>query len=573
MDDFSPEEMREFNENLNSMNSTMGPLGDALSKLASELKNLSAETKKTSDYQEDSRKNDRDGQNKRSQSDDKATEAIETQAKKMAAALSTSTAALGAFSGALISGVDGLSKYGQAITGFGDSAKATGEALGGFSKYVGRAVGMLSQFLDVALKQADAQNQFIKDMNGMGAVVGITTQGLADSAREAGASARDLADLSQILQNSSKALAAFGAGTSDGLKKTIEVMKLSDEQERSMRQYSFTLKEAQAEQAYYLELQRTAGTNLNMQNLAAGTVRERSLKYAKNLRELSSLTGLQASQVKDQQAAAQADMRNKLRNLRDDNEIARLNTKIANETNAVKKAELEAERDSIKERKQVRLDSINEFSATLGAEMAAKLANVIGTGAFDENTKELATIFGRAGVSARDLELRFKGLEAGSDEYTKAMADTQAEFIGGVRKGADDFSESMENAANLTEIGNMVGLTAATIDAATVLGTEKEAREKMLTVEERVRKATEDQADAQKDLVAGLQVLETNVRTSADEFINSMNPFTGALGASTIGLGFFIGAIAQATIALQSMSAGGMIGQGSNFMGPIKPSK
>ena len=33
MDDFSPEEMREFNENLNSMNSTMGSLGNALTKL------------------------------------------------------------------------------------------------------------------------------------------------------------------------------------------------------------------------------------------------------------------------------------------------------------------------------------------------------------------------------------------------------------------------------------------------------------------------------------------------------------------------------------------------------------
>ena len=145
---------------------------------------------------------------------------------------------------------------------------------------------------------------------------------MADAAREAGASARDLEGLSVILQGASKSLTAFGAGTSDGLKKTLEVMKLSDAQERSMRRYSFTLQEAQAEQAYYLELQRTAGTNLNISNLSAKKVREDSLRYAKNLRELSELTGMQSAQLKDEQAAAQADMRNKIRNARDDNELS-----------------------------------------------------------------------------------------------------------------------------------------------------------------------------------------------------------------------------------------------------------
>ena len=556
MDDFSPEEMREFNNSLNSMNASMGPLSQALSDLARDLGSLSEQTKKTSQQQEEYRKS---GQNKRDTGTDKAGEELKTQAEKMAAALATSTAALGKFSGALISGIDGLGKYGQAITGFGESAKQTGEALGGFSKYVGRAVNMLSQFLDTALKQADAQNQFIKDMNNLGGIVDTTTQGLADAAREAGASARDLEGLSVILQGASKSLTAFGAGTSDGLKKTLEVMKLSDAQERSMRRYSFTLQEAQAEQAYYLELQRTAGTNLNISNLSAKKVREDSLRYAKNLRELSELTGMQSAQLKDEQAAAQADMRNKIRNARDDNEIARLNKQIASEDNEERKAQLTAQRDQLKQEKEVRQQSINEFAGLLGSDMAAKLGNVIGTGAFDENTKELSIIFGRAGVGADELQKRFKGLEVGSDEYEKAMADTLGEFVGGVRKNVDDFGNAIELASNASEIGAATGLTDATLDTITQLGTEQEAREKLLTVEEKVRKSTDMNADAQKDLVAGLQVLETNVRTSADEFINAMNPFTGAIGLGTLAVAGFTSQLGLAIIQLKGMGAGGML--------------
>ena len=559
MDDFSPEEMREFNENLNTMNSTMGPLANALSTLASDLKTLSNETKKSSEQQEENRKRDQDSQNQRGKSNKSSEDAIDTHAKKMAAALNVSTAALGKFSGALISGIDGLGKYGQAITGFGESAKQTGEALGGFSKYVGRAVNMLSQFLDTALKQADAQNQFIKDMNNLGGIVDTTTQGLADAAREAGASARDLEGLSIILQGASKSLTAFGAGTSDGLKKTLEVMKLSDQQEREMRRYSFTLQEAQAEQAYYIELQRTAGTNLNISNLSATKVREDSLRYAKNLRELSELTGMQSAQIKDEQSAAQADMRNKLRNAADDNAIGRLNKQIANEENEERKAQLTAQRDQLKQEKETRQQSINEFAGLLGADMAAKLGNVIGTGAFDENTRELSVIFGRAGVGAGDLQKRFKGLQVGSDEYEKAMADTIGEFAGGVRKNVDDFGKSMENAANASEIGSAVGLTDATLNSITQLGLESEAREKMLTVEEKVRKSTDTQIDAQKDLVASLQVLETNVRTEADEFINAMNPFTGALGLGTLAVGGFTAQLGLAIIQLKGMGAGGML--------------
>jgi uncharacterized membrane protein len=58
-------------------------------------------------------------------------------------------------------------------------------------------------------------------------------------------------------------------------------------------------------------------------------------------------------------------------------------------------------------------------------------------------------------------------------------------------------------------------------------------------------------------LAAGLQVLETNVRTAADEFLNSMNPFTGGLDLGTLALGGFTLAIGTAATALYGMAGSG----------------
>ena len=301
-------------------------------------------------------------------------------------------------------------------------------------------------------------------MNSMGAILGTTTQELATLGRDAGAAAGGLEGLSAIIQNSSKAVASFSDGTSKGTKKLLEVFALTDDQEAAMRRYGFTLQEAQAEQAYYIELQRTASINMNMQNLSAEKVRTDSLRYAKNLRELSELTGLQSATIKEEQSAAQNDLRNKLRNYKMSMELADLNSQLDGELSAEKRAELEAERDAIKNRMDVASNALREFAGILGAEEAAAIANVIGTGAFDENTKHLATVFGRVGVGAAELENRFKGLEHGSDEYTNAMAQTVMDAVTGIGMNVDSFGDSMENATNAMEIGTNTGLNIKNLD-------------------------------------------------------------------------------------------------------------
>ena len=568
MDDFSPEEMREFNENLNSMNASLGALNSGLQNLSNTLNQTSDANKQAAEETQKSSERSSTAQTKKNEKLDVAGDQIKTTADKMSGALRIATGAVTSFSGALVSGVDGFDKYSKAVSGFGDSAKQTGDALGGFGKVIGNAVNIISEFVVITMKQADAQNEFAKTMNRMGAVVDTTTQGLADQAREAGASAGDLQELAVILQQSSQAVAAFGAGTSEGTAKMLEVFKLSDEQEREMRRYGLTLREAQEQQAYYIELQRTAGINLRATEMTEQDVRIKSLNYAKTLTTLSELTGIQAGQLKEEQAAIQSDLRNKIRNIRDQNDIARLEEQLAGDITAEQRERLEAEKTAKENEIAVRTQLTTDLSV-LGAENASKLMNVIGTGAFDENTKSLANL----GLNAGELAKRFEGLTAGSDEYNEAVSETIGELAGGVRRNVDRFGKSMELASNMSEIGDVTGINQRSTEFATLFTGEEDARKRMSEAREKVAKATEEGADPQKDLAAGLQVLETNVRTAADDFLNSMNPFTGGLGLGTLALAGFTTAIGTAAISLMGLSGagglgnlipkGGMVGKGA----------
>lgn len=553
MDDFSPEEMREFNENLNSMNASLGALNSGLQNLSNTLNQTAQTNKQSAEENEKSSEKTSKAETQKTEKFNKASDQIETTADKMAGALRIATGAVVSFSGALVSGVDGFDKYTRAVSGFGDSAKRTGDALGGFGKVIGNAVNIITEFAVVTMKQADAQNQFAKEMNRMGAIVDTTTQGLADQARAAGASAGDLQELAVIITQSSQALASFGAGTSEGTAKMLEVFRLSDDQEREMRRYGLTLREAQEQQAYYIELQRTSGINMQAREMTEQDVRIKSLQYAKTLTTLSELTGIQAGQLKEEQAAVQADLRNKIRNIRDQNDIERLKKQLDGNITAEKRASIEAEIKAREQEVQVRLDAGNQFAGLLGKDMAAKVMNVIGTGAFDENTKELANL----GLNAAELKERFAGLTAGSDEYKQAVAETTGELVGGVRRNVDRFGKSMELAANAGEIGAAVGINDRTTDTARLFASQDEATNRVLKSFDKVSEATQEGVDTQKDLAAELQVFETNVRTAADEFLNSINPFTGGLGLGTLALGGFTIALGTATMALYGMAGSG----------------
>jgi hypothetical protein len=554
MDDFDPEMMREFQENLNSMNASMGPLSQALATLASQINAQASGIGKVKKDLDDLGNATRAGTKqttKKQEYEDQALAMEKQQQAQFKAALGTSIKAIGEFSTALLSGAEGFDKYGAGVKSLGSAAKTAGAAFGPLGMAIGQVVNIAAELTAVMLKQTDAQNTFTKEMNLMGGIVGITSNDLTDLARDAGYAAQDLGKLSPIIKSASQSLATFGTGTSDGLTKMIGVFTLTDDLEKDMRRYGYTLEEANEQQASYLQLQRTAGINLQQRQLTEAQVRKESLKYAKTLVQLSELTGVRAEQLKQEQDIIASDIRNKIRNMRDQNDVAALSKQIDNETNAARKEELKAKRDDIQNQIKVRQDTAQDLAGLLDPKMAKDLMNVIGTGTFDEQTKYLSLM----GVKAGELQERFEGLTAGSDEYKAAMGETVQGIGDAVKRNVDIYGESMEVAENAGEIGAITGITSESIDKALVTGAEGFA-ERYKNLPSQMDASTAKGADKQKDVAAGLQVFERNVRTGADEFLDSINPFNGALGLSTLGLGFFTAALAVSTVSLMGMSKG-----------------
>jgi hypothetical protein len=564
MDDFDPEMMREFNENLNSMSSSMGGMSTAFNDLVQTISAVaSAQSNLSKSIDTNSAAQIANAQalgatTEAAKAHGSSVNKVDESMKSFDKAIGLSLVAVANFSQALTGGVEGFSKYGSSLKGLGDATSELTSSMGPLGRAAGMAFDALTKIGALMLEQTDAQNRFVKDMNLMGGITEQTSNQMTDLARDAGFAARDLDKLSPIILSTANGLASFGAGTSDGLKKFLEVLALNnnDEVEAEMRRYGYTLEEANEQQAYYIQLQRTSGINLNAQNMSAKEIQKRSLDYAKTLVELSELTGLSATQLKEEQNQIASDLRNKIRNIRDQNDIARIEKELQGEMSDSRRQELNDRKDDLANQLKIRQDLAQDL-AGLGPGMATKLMNIIGTGAFDENTQALANM----GFEAGQLKEQFSNLTAGSAEYDEAVAEVTSTFVDGVRNNVDRFGKSMELASNASEIGAAVGIDGESSDRVIALGVAgEEAEKRRLEVGDKFSKATAEGADAQKDTAAGLQVLERNIRTAADEALDSFNPFNGALKAGTIGLIALTAAAGTAVIALAGMSKMGGAG-------------
>jgi hypothetical protein len=557
MDDFDPEQLKEFEENLRSMNASMGSTTDALNSLAAQLSKLA-------DQQIDSSQrlskgmadlsNQVSQETQASKADTEAKEQIKIASEALERSFKSASAAVTDFSAQILSGKEGFSKYGSALSGLGDSTAELTSTMGPLAKGIGIAIDLFSKLAVVMMAQTDMQNQFVKDMNAMGALSGTTSDKLTDLARDAGYAATDLEKLSPMLQQASMGLAGFGKGVADGTMKVLETLKLDDKQEAMMRRYAYSLEEANEAQLFYMQLQRTSGANLQTQNMTAGQLQKRSLDYAKNLRVLSELTGKNADKLKAEQEIIASDIRNRVRQIADEDELVRIRQQIAETEDGARKEELKKRQDSLENEMEMRRQMTVDFGQA-GPEFAKSLKNVIEYGGIDESTKSLAVIFSNAGVGVGELQSRFKDLEAGSQEYDDAVTQTMDEFSEGVRRGAAQLEQTVgATGPGETEAGQIFGLTNENLEAVTVMRENAERRNK---IEAGILDATEEEADGQKDTAAALQVFERNVRTGADEFLDSINIFNTSLNAQIMAMGFLFTAAIAASVALGRLAVMG----------------
>lgn len=559
MDDFSPEEMREFNESLKSMNSTMGSLGQALTKLVKDLGDASTASKESS---ESSKKasDSKDEETKKSQKLSEAEESAKDSVDKFQKSLGYATTALGSFSGALLSGVEGFGKYDKAVEGMGDAAKTAGAAFGPLGKAIGTVVDAFAKLASVMMKQTDAQNTFVKEINLMGGIAKTNSQELTDLARAAGYSAQDLDLLTPIIKKVGAGLTTFGNGTTDGIKDLMKVFALSDEQEASMRRYGYTLEEAQEQQANYILMQRNAGIALNKKDFQEGELQKRTIKYSKSLVILSELTGKQSDEIKSQQMQVAMEMQNRVANVKRQNDIDKLVQQAANETDEAKKAELTARAKSLQEEEDTRKAAMNRFSATMGPEFNTQLQRVLRTGAFDESTKALSMM----GFQAGELKKQFENVKVDTPEYDALISSVEQQFRDGVLNQIDTFGGAAQYMGEEAQsFLASVGVTKETLDS--MLAMDKDRAKQSKDTADAIESSTTEGADAQKDVATELQVFERNVRTASDEFLDAINPFNGALSLGEIAIGAFTAALGIATIALAGITKMG----GAGFLDKI----
>jgi len=558
MDDFDPEQLREFEENLRSMNASMGSTTNALNSLAAQLEKLA-------DQQIDSSKKLSKGMadlsNQVSQETElkKAVNEADQDVKIAAEALERSfklaSSAVTDFSAQILSGKEGFSKYGSALSGLGDSTAELTSTMGPLAKGIGIAIDLFTKLAAVMMAQTDMQNQFVKDMNRMGVIAGTTSEELTDLARDAGYAATDLEKLTPIVQSVGEGLATFGTGTTQGTKALLEMFKMVDSQEADMRRYGYTLEEAQEQMGFYVNLQRQSGIILKSKDVDEIKMRKLTMDYAKSLVTLSELTGKQAEQMKQEQQVVAMEMQNQISNVARQQELNDLREQIDQETNSARKAELTARHKQLQDEEDTRAAAMNRFSATLGPQFNTQLQRVLRTGAFDESTKALSMM----GFQAGELKKQFENVKVDTPEYDALMDSIEQQFRDGVIGQIETFGGAAQ----------YMGTEAEAFLAS--VGVSREALQAMLVIEEdragqvadankKILGSTEEGADAQKDTAAGLQVFERNVRTGADEFLDSINIFNTSLNAQILAMGALTAAAIAASVALGRMAMMGGAG-------------
>ena len=405
---------KEFEENLRSMNASMGSTTNA-------LENLAAQLSKLADQQIDSSQKLSKGMADLSNQVGQETEAkkakteADNQVKIAAEALERSfksaSSAVTDFSAQILSGKEGFSKYGSALSGLGDSTVELTSTMGPLAKGIGIAIDLFTKLAAVMMAQTDMQNQFVKDMNRMGVIAGTTSDELTDLAREAGYAATDLEKLTPIVQSVGEGLATFGTGTTQGTKALLEMFKMVDSQEADMRRYGYTLEEAQEQMGFYVNLQRQSGIILKSKDVDEIKMRKLTMDYAKSLVTLSELTGKQAEQMKQEQLQVQMEMQNQISNVARQSELNDLREQIDQETNSARKAELTARHKQLQDEEDTRAAAMNRFSTTLGPQFNTQLQRVLRTGAFDESTKALSMM----GFQAGELKKQFENVKVEFD--------------------------------------------------------------------------------------------------------------------------------------------------------------
>ena len=554
MADYDPEVMRELMGNLDALNASLGPLSMRMGQMAGAIdaqgNAISKEgeaIKKAASY--------REGESKAVQATRQAHLELEKASQHLKQGLTSAGSAAVSFADALLKGEGKFSSYNKAIDGAGEAAWQLGKAFGPLGMAIGGAVKAVSKVAQVMTEQADAQNEFVGEMYKMGAIAGQNSEKLTDMARAAGYAAEDLNKLVPIFKKAGAGLTTLGGTAGEGASVFGNLLKAANENERAFFRIGYSLEELQETQAEYLELQRQSGINLRQRGFDEDKLAKDSLKYAKNLRELSDLTGQSAETLKQEQMSARNAYENVIAARAEEAKIRRLTAEMnAQDTSDERREALAREIAEIENNATVRNEAIGRMANEFTPEFGAQFGKVLRTGAFDESTKGLANL----GLSAADLKKKFEGVEAGTPEFDRLMAETAQE----IRQRQDERIGQLEQSLQFggEELGRAFALSKESVIRGGMIDpNDEEARRKAVADDIEAKMAGND---TQRDLAAALVDNERKIKTAADELLDSMNPLTNGVDKTTLAMQALTVA---AGIAAATMMMGGKL-PGANLL-------
>lgn len=558
MDDFDPEVMRELLGNLEALSAAMGPLAVKMGQMGGSIDQTGAAVNKEGEAIKANVKY-REGESKAVQASRQAQQELSAAADALQAGFNNLKGATVSFADALLTGEGQFASYNKAIGSLGDAAFEAGKAFGPLGMAIGGAVKIISRVAQQFTEQADAQNQFVTQMYQMGAVSGQNSETLTDMARAAGYSAEELDKMGPIFKAAGEGLTTLGGTTGQGAEALGKLLKAANENERAFYRIGYSLEELQETQGQYLELQRQSGINLQQRGFDEAKLAKDSLNYAKNLRMLSDLTGKSAETLQAEQQAARNAYENVIANRRDEANLRNLQNELAQETNAERRAQLQAEIDEMENASQVRNEAIGRMANDFGDEFGQQFGKVLRTGAFDESTKGLAVL----GLSAADLKKKFEGVEAGTPEFDRLMAETAQEIRQKQDERIGQFGTSLQFGGE--ELGRQLGLAKDAVMEGGKIDPQDEAGRR----EAAQREIDETMAvgDSQRDLAAANIDNQRKIRTAADAAMDALNPLTNGFDKATLALEAMTVAVGVAAAAMTMGAfsggggAGGMMGK------------
>jgi hypothetical protein len=443
--------------------------------------------------------------------------------------------ALGSFGKGILDTNVKLTNFNDALSSAGDAALSLGKAFGPLGTILGGLVKGFTVLMEANLKISQAYLEGKDQLNKLGAAGAHTTKELQGMARDAGLNAETLGRMIKPMQSMGMGIMSLGSTAGEGQKAFAKLIKTTDEERARMSRLGIDQEQMMQGQADYLALQAASGRNLKAQGVDQEKLRRSSLEYQTNLMELSALTGKDAQTLKDRQKDMLTNRAVQLANLQDQIKEKKLREQAANETDAGRKAELEARADALQKELSNRQQA---FEALAGApEVLRKGIQQLTTGTL-------------TGAEAQILK-RMPGFDAAYKEFTatikaggnqkEAAVNLQKAMQKGTEKNIELFGAT---AAFSDEVAKIAGL-ANTEDLASVgANLTEDLVKNQKKIQEDLAAAQEAGADPEADARAKLQEANIKATGAVEDLVTALNPFklgliglTAAAGAAAIALG------------------------------------